>query len=58
MLETLSYAPCSKCGKEDALFPDPAGYYRHSHRSDGAPLMCIRCGDSTRWLKAHPEEAA
>ena len=37
------YAPkptCRICGSTD-LVPDPAGYYYHARRWDGAPLCCL-----------------
>jgi hypothetical protein len=40
MRELASEPACRICGRKDLLVPDPAGYYCHAERYDGAPLLC------------------
>jgi hypothetical protein len=67
------YAPkptCRLCGS-DQLVEDPAGYYWHAERFDGAPLCCLvhpesldrqeqgpEYGQLRRPIHAHPGPAA
>ena len=41
------YAPAPTCQSCDGseLIEDPAGYYWHAERWDGAPLLCSKCAD-------------
>ena len=43
---------CKICGSP-RLTPDPADYYGHAHREDGAPLMCLDWNISRDSINAH-----
>ncbi len=43
---------CRVCGSTN-LMPDPAGYYGHAEREDGAPLMCMDWNVSRESQRAH-----
>lgn len=40
MKEIAPIPVCKVCGSTTTLVPDPAGYYCHAERYDGAPLLC------------------
>lgn len=45
MQELAGTPACKVCGSTN-LSPDPAGYYEHAERWDGAPFLCLDHSES------------